>query len=181
MIPFNKSIRSFDDVKQEYPAWFELSWLKYKQVKKFVIDELNILIEEELNRCDFEGEKPKHKQTLNAIYTSTAQAKAIYHYLWSIDHITDQMIKLGWKQKDIMILIKRMEKAGYDPYSITEDTAGRYIESIRGHGFKTVQTKNGDTFRVYDPRGYDEQTITDDTDRDNFNDEDDDCDDETYY
>ncbi len=83
-----------------------------------------------------------------------AEAKGVYDWLWAVDHIDDQMFKLGWKQKDINILIQRMEKAGYNPWSLTEDTAGKFIESLPGRGRTEISTRNGKkTFSAYDPTG----------------------------
>lgn len=155
MIPFNHNIKSFEDVKKEYPKFFDLSFLNNKKVKKFTEEELNLLVEDSLDEAAFKGVRPKSIKQLRAIHLPTAQAKALYRYLWAIEHITDQMVKWGWDSRDIVTLIRRMEKAGYDPYSTTEDTAGQFIESIEGHGFKKITTKYGDEFMVYNPKGYD--------------------------
>jgi hypothetical protein len=155
MSPFNHDIKSFEDVKKEYPRYFDLEFLKHDKVKKFIEEELNMLVEDSLDEAAFRGVRPKSIKQLRAIHLPTAQAKALYRYLWAIEHITDQMVKWGWNGKDITTLIKRMEKAGYDPYSTTEDTAGQFIESLKGHGFKKITTKYGDEYMVYNPKGYD--------------------------
>lgn len=154
MIPF-KNVNTLEEVKKEYPRFFDLKFLRNEKVKKFTEEELNLLVEDSLDEAAYKGVRPKSVSKLRIIHLPTAQAKALYHYLWAIDHITDQMVKWGWDSKDIVILIKRMEKAGYDPYSTTEDTAGQFIESLKGHGFKKVITKYGDEFTVYNPKGYD--------------------------
>ena len=154
VIPFNHKIKNMGDVKKEYSSTFDINFLNRKVVKNFIQDELEILIEDELDRCLWAEEKPKSKAALTFIFTPTAQAKALYHFLWSIDHITDQMVKWGWDPRDIVTLMKRMQQKGYDPYSIEEDTAGQFIESLKGYGFKKIETKNGDKFYLYNPKGH---------------------------
>ncbi|MGA9189762.1 MAG: NUMOD4 motif-containing HNH endonuclease [Methanosarcina sp.] len=155
MIPFKK-VNSLEDVKKAYPSAFDKSLLNFNVVKNFVPGELDLLIEDEIDRCLWAEEKPKSRAALALIYTPVAQAKALYHFLWSIDHVTDQMVKWGWDPKDISTLMKRMQKKGYDPYSIDEDTAGKFIESLKGFGFKKIETRYGDEFYLYDPSGYGE-------------------------
>ena len=154
MIPF-KNVNTLEEVKKEYPKLFDLAFLNNKEVKKFTEEELNLLVEDSLDEAAFKGVRPKSTKQLKILHLQTAQAKALYHYYWSIDHVFDQLTKWGWDGKDIFILIRRMEKAGYDPYSTTEDTAGQFIESLKGYGFKKVTTKYGDEFTVYNPKGYD--------------------------
>ncbi|KKG94573.1 hypothetical protein [Methanosarcina mazei] len=83
-----------------------------------------------------------------------AEAKGVYDWLWAVDHINDQMIKWGWDTNDINTLIKRMIKAGYNPWALTADTAGEFIYRLPGHGFYEVTLENGKgSFNAYDPTG----------------------------
>jgi len=141
MIPY-KNVNSIEEVKQIYPSIYGDWVYKKKKVIEFIEEELEALRERQ-NR----GKISLHMRL-------TAEAKGVYRYLWVIDHITDQLVKWGWDTTDIVILITRMKRAGYDPYSTTEDTAGQFIESLPGHGFKTIQTENGDEYLVYNPKGY---------------------------
>ncbi|AKB68258.1 hypothetical protein [Methanosarcina mazei] len=90
---------------------------------------------------------------LNEI-NKVAEARGVYNWLWAVDHINDQMIKWGWDLKDIKILVKRMVKAGFNPWSLTEDTVGDFIYSLPGHGFYEIALKDGkESFTAYDPTG----------------------------
>lgn len=161
MIPYKKDkIKSILDVQKEYPGLCDSCLLSKNIVKKFIQEELKELVEDELDRCAWAEEKAKPVPTLEFLFTDTARAKAVYHYLWSFEHNIDQMIKWGWKAEDIETLMKRMKAAHYDPYSTEEDTAGQFIESLRGFGRKKVSTKSGRTFHVYDPKGYGEEETT---------------------
>jgi len=100
---------------------------------------------------------------LNELY-KVSEAKGVYDYLWAIDHINDQMIKWGWDLHDISTLIRRMIKAGYNPWSLTADTVGDYIYNLSGHGFYEVSINNEEPFLAYDPHGYHEKQCNYDTD-----------------
>jgi hypothetical protein len=143
-----------DDVRKAYPQSFDLCFLNRKEVLQFTKDELSTLIDDAKWEIQTGAAKRKHPNTLRKELLPIAQAKALYHFLWSIDHITDQMVKCGWKPKDIVTLIRRMEHAGYDPYSTEEDTAGQFIESLTQLGYKKVKTQTGHEFFVYNPKGY---------------------------
>lgn len=154
MIPYKKyTIKGILDVKRMYPELCDSRLLSKNIVKKFIKEELNELVDDELDRCQWAEEKAQPIPTLEFLFTDTARARAVYHYLWSIEHNLDQMIKWGWKPEDLGVLMKRMKAAGYDPYSTEEDTAGQFIESLRGYGRKRVATKSGRTFYLYDPKG----------------------------
>lgn len=160
MIPYNHKIKNMSEVEKAYPGMVDLSLLSNNTVKRFIREEMKELIDDELDRCLWAEEKAKPVQALEFIFTDIARARALYHFLWSVDHITDQMVKWGWDPKDISTLMKRMQKKGYDPYSIEEDTAGRFIESLHGFGRKKVETKSGRVFHVYNPKGYGEEETT---------------------
>lgn len=128
MIPFNQDIKTIEEVKKEFEFLGDISsFMKDKKVKKFYNEELK-----------------------TAKTVEEAKAKALYHFVWSLTHVFDQMVKYGWNPDDLRLLIKRMERAGYDPYSITEDTAGAFIESRPSKGFPE-KIINGKRFRLYDP------------------------------
>ncbi len=94
-----------------------------------------------------------HLAILNEL-NKVAEARGVYNWLWAVDHINDQMIKWGWDLKDIKTLMKRMVKAGYNPWSLTEDTVGDFIYSLPGHGFYEIALKDGKgSFTAYDPTG----------------------------
>lgn len=94
-----------------------------------------------------------HLAILNEL-NKVAEARGVYNWLWAVDHINDQMIKWGWDLKDIKTLMKRMVKAGYNPWSLTEDTVGDFIYSLPGHGFYEIALKDGkESFTAYDPTG----------------------------
>ncbi|MDR7665502.1 hypothetical protein RG963_06855 [Methanosarcina sp. Z-7115] len=158
MLPYRKdTINSILDVQKRYPGLCDSSLLSLSIVKKFVKEELKELVEDELDRCEWAEEKAKPINSLEFIYTDIARARAIYHFLWSVDSITDQAVKWHWQVKDVPVLMKRMKAAGYNPWSTTEPTTGQYIESLPGYGRKEVKTKSGRTFHVYNPKGYGEE------------------------
>ena len=153
MIPYNlQDIHTIDDMVKEYPCLSDMALLGNKTVKQLIKEELVDLIDTAHDNDIFEGDKAKPDSFYSRICMPCAQARGLYHYFWSMEHVTSQMVKWGWKATDINLLIRRMQKAGYDPYSITEDTAGQFIERLPGHGCKTIRTKYGEEFTVYDPR-----------------------------
>lgn len=151
MIPFREDIESMDDVKAAYPQFYDKPVLNKQVLKSFIRDELEILVEDEQDRCGWAGERKKSKADLRVIYLSKATAKATYHYWWSIDHILCQMGSWGWKPKDLNLLIRQMTSEGANPYSTTEDTVGDWIYALKDHGYKVVTAK-GREFRVYSPK-----------------------------
>jgi hypothetical protein len=161
MIPYKiDEIKSILDVQRKYPKLYDSRLLGKSVVKKFIREELQELVDDELDRCLWAEEEAKPIPTLEYLFMDTARAKALYHYLWAFEHNIDIMVKWGWKSGDIGVLMKRMKSAGYDFFSTEEDTAGQYIESLEGYGFKKVETKNGDKFYLYNPKGYGEDKTT---------------------
>lgn len=113
MISF-KEVNSIEEVKQNYPYWFEEKLFSNKKVKD--------LIKEEYTKLSTQ----RGKGNINEL----SRVRGVYRYLWCLEHCMDQMRKFGWRTADLHILIKRMQIMGFDPYSTTEDTAGAFIESL---------------------------------------------------
>jgi len=63
------------------------------------------------------------------------------------------MAKYGWHPKDLQLVLKRAERAGFNPYSEDEYAVARYIESLPGCGYIEKEI-NGRVGRFYCPRGY---------------------------
>ncbi|MCO5381219.1 MAG: hypothetical protein NHB15_03135 [Methanosarcina barkeri] len=139
MIPF-KTVNSIEEVKAIYPVWCYEGIENKPKVQAFIREELA-----ELKRSKVEGD-----------IKSIALARGVYRFLWCLDHCLDQAIKFGWLAEDLHILIKRMKLAGYDPYSLTEDTAGAFLEALPHYGYKEVKKKDGTTFYAYNPKGLNE-------------------------
>lgn len=148
MVTFKTDIQTIEEIKKEIPYVHNLEYFYTdKRVLKLTDKIYKELYTEEQ---DYIGKVSKAK---SIELKEKARIKAIYLYLWSIENITWQMLQFGWNQKDILILIKRMEKAGYNPYSTTENTAAQFIESLPGYGYQE-RSVNGKTFKAYMPRGY---------------------------
>lgn len=160
MIPYNHKIQCTADVEKAYPGMVDLTLLDNNVVKRFIREELKELVEDELDRCLWAGEKARPIPSLEFLFKDIAKARALYKWLWCVDSITDQMVKWRWDARDASLLIKRMKAAGYNPWSTTEPTVGQFIESLPGYGRKEVRTKSGRTFHVYNPKGYGEEETT---------------------
>lgn len=139
MIPFKK-VNSLEDVKKEYPYWFDEKLFSNTKVKELINEEYK-----ELSARRVKG-------NINEL----AKFRGVYRYLWCLEHCMDQMRKFGWRTADLHILIKRMQIMGFDPYSITEDTAGAFIESLPHYGYKIMKKKDGTEFMAYNPKGLNE-------------------------
>ena len=139
MIPY-KNVSSIEEVKEYYPFWYYEGIENKPKVKEFIQKELANLKE--------------HKARGNI--KEIARARGIYKFLWCMDHNLDQMIKFGWRPCDLHILIKRMKIAKFDPYTLTEDTAGTFIEALPHYGYKVVKKKDGTEFMAYNPKGLNE-------------------------
>lgn len=118
MIPY-KTVNSIEEVKQIYPKFFGAYLYNIPKIKQFIKEELK----------DLKSRSKSKSVTNSMIWVS--EARGVYRYLFCIDHITDQMVKFRRDPKTILSLINRMEKAHYDPWSTTEDTAGMFIEAQR--------------------------------------------------
>jgi hypothetical protein len=140
MIPF-KTVNSIEEVKARYPVWCYEGIENKPKVQAFAREEFASL------------KRSKVKGDIKDI----ALARGIYRFLWSMDHCLDQAIKYGWRPEDLHILIKRMELAGFDPYSLDEDTAGMFLEALPHYGYKEIKKKDGTTFYAYNPKGLNEQ------------------------
>lgn len=141
MIPYEKEkIFNLENVREKYPQYFYLPFLKRKEAIKFYIEEL-----EKLQSYWGQHKNPQELQEI-------ARARALYNYLWCIDNITATMVSWGWESTDILTLIKRMKAAGYNPWTIS-DAAGEYLSNLRGHGFVEITRPDGTTFNRYDPEG----------------------------
>ncbi len=146
MTTFKPHIQTIEEIKIEFPF--------IKNIERFIIDKRVLELTDKIYKklyieeTDCTGKVSKER---SIELKEKANIKAVYLFLWSIENITWQMLQYGWKQKDILILIRRMEKAGYDPYSTTENTTALFIESLPGMGYKE-RTVNGKTFKAYMPR-----------------------------
>jgi hypothetical protein len=150
----SRGIKNLDDVKKEFPYAFDNTSLpNSKIVIKFINEELDDLIDTAHDNAIYAEQIPLADHKYAEMYKPIAEARGIYRYLWCREFVAGQMLSWGWNIKDLNILIKRMQQACYDPYSTTEYTAGEFIESLKGNGFKIIKTANGDEFRVYNPRG----------------------------
>lgn len=139
MIPY-KEINSFEEVKLEYPKYFDFQFLRRKETIKFYNEEL-----EKLQNFWGPYKKPQELKDI-------ALARALYDFLWCVDNITTTMSSWGWKPADILILRARMKSAGYDPFSIS-DVVGEYLYNLKGHGFVEITRPDGTIFLAYDPKG----------------------------
>jgi hypothetical protein len=147
MIPYNHKIKSVNEVKETYSHIKDIDGLmKTSIVKKFITEEYLELYEDEKF---YEGKVTPEKDLL---FKEIAAARGLYRFLWGVDHITDQMISAGWNPKHIVILIKRVQRAGLDPYSTTNDTVDEFIDGLKGGGF-IEKTIKGKTFHAYSPNG----------------------------
>lgn len=155
MIP-NKidEIKNLEDVKREYPKFFNLKLLKDLRVKKLIKEELEKLMQEEKDYCEFYSETVLSDSKLKAKLSPIAEAKGLYMYHWHRDHVASQMFSWGWHFEDFDRLIMQMKAKGYEPYSVTEDTVGEYLYQLPGHGYTEITLPNGrDSFSAYDPTG----------------------------
>lgn len=141
MLPYlAEKIFNLEDVKEHYPNYFDIQFLKRKQVKKFYTEELEKL----LKYWTFY----KTKNELREIAT----ARALYDFLWCIENVTSTMISYGWDPSDILTLMGRMRTVDYDPYSIS-DATGEYLNSLPGHGYIEIERKDGSSYMAYNPKG----------------------------
>lgn len=141
MLPYEGSkIFTLQDVKNYYPPFFNLKDLKRKEVLKFRQEELKKL-------KDFWGvyKKPQELQDI-------ATARAYYNYLWVIDNATATCCSWGWQASDTHFLFERMQKAGIDPWQVSNVT-GNFISNLQGHGFVEVTRPDKTIFLMYDPAG----------------------------
>lgn len=157
MIPYKiNEIKNLEDVKAKYPV-FNIRDLKDIRVKKFIKEELETLVNEEIDNCEFADLPLPSSAELGIRYKAMSEAKGLYRFYWCCDHIFDQLAKLQYKPKDAGVIILRMQAKGLDPYSVTDDTVGHFIESLPNRGYKLVKTRDGREFLCYDPRGYHEK------------------------
>lgn len=141
MIPYEiEKVSNLEDVREKYPQYFYLPFLKRKEAIKFYNEEL-----EKLKTYWGDCKKIQELQDI-------ARARALYNYLWCIDNITITMTSWGWKSDDILILIRRMKLAGHDPWTVS-DITGEYLHNLRGHGFIEITRPDGSVFTAYDPEG----------------------------
>lgn len=153
MIPFNGDIKTLDDVKAAYPKSFDMNLLTNKRVKIFEKEILQELIDDEIGMCELRDEICPSVISLRKRFAPVAQAKAAYKLLWCGVHLGDQMLKYHWELKDMWTLIRRMQKAGYDPFNTEEDTAAEFIESLPNYGYKLMKINNEKEFFAYNPKG----------------------------
>lgn len=147
MIYFNGKIKTLNEVKEIYSHIKDIeNLLKLKIVKKLINEEYFELFDEEKF---YEGKVTAERNTQ---LKEIVEARGLYRFLWGVDHINDQLLEAGWNTKNIVTVIKRMRRAGFDPYSTTEDTVAQFINSLNGNGF-VEKTIKGKTLRVYSPHG----------------------------
>lgn len=147
-------MKTLEDVQKEYPKFFDLKLLKNLRVKKLIKEELEKLIQEEKDDCEFYSETILSDSKLKTKFSPIAEVRGLYMYLWHRDHIASQMFSWGWHFEDYDRLILQMKAKGYEPYSVTEDTVGEYLQKLEGHGHTEITLPNGrDSFLAYDPTG----------------------------
>lgn len=147
MIPFNYNIKTLEDVQNEF---------KFLDVKEF-LNKADVikLAEKEFKELKADEEYYSGRKISKArlvIMKEVATAKGLYKFLWAVENTTDVMLKWGWNQTDIVKLMDKAKKAGYNPYDDTRNGVGEYIESLPGYGYSMKTIKNK-TFRAYDPWG----------------------------
>lgn len=113
------------------------------------------MIETELYKCDLAGEVPPSKLELRLKYIVTAEARGLYKFYWCIDHITDQLVKLGFIEQNVPLLLSRMQNASYNPWSVTEDTVAQFIKSSLDKRHKHVSADDYDNDTCEDEDDYD--------------------------
>jgi len=143
MIPFNYNIKTLEDVQKEFSFFDVKEFLNKADVIKLAEKEFKELKADE----EYYSGRKISKARL-AIIKEVATSKGLYRFLWAVENTTDCMLKWGWKATDIVTLIDKAKKAGFNPYDETDDNVGHYIESIPGYGYsmKTIKDK---TFHVY--------------------------------
>ena len=145
MAQYNHNIETIDQVKRIYHNICNIDKLLNNNFVKTLIDKKYIELYEEEK---FYFKKVSKKK--DAEFKKLAEARGLYQFLFCWERALETMIKWGWQGTDILVLIKKMEKAGLDPFSITENTAATFIESLPSHGFQE-HTIRGNTFRSYNP------------------------------
>lgn len=109
MQPYKNNIKSFDDVRQEYPQVFDLTLLNNVFCKECIKKENEII------RSKIKHESGRHRIRTEEI-KELVEARGLYRFLFCIDHLLDQSMSLGTKG-DILVLIKRCKRFGCDPWN----------------------------------------------------------------
>jgi hypothetical protein len=109
MLPYNEKIRSFEDVRKEYPKFFDLSLLENKYCKECIRKEEAIIKEKvKTDRGHYKISKAEIKELI--------QARGLYRFLYCWENLVDQSISTGAKG-DIIQLIKKCKNKGSDPFN----------------------------------------------------------------
>lgn len=143
MIPFNYHIKTLDDVQKAYHYLNPNDFINKADAVKLIEKEFKKLKSDE----EYYSGRKISKATLT-IMREVATAKGLYRYLWGIENATEVMLKWGWKATDIVVLMDKAKKAGFNPYDEKDDAVGHYIETIPGYGY-TMKTVKDKTFRTY--------------------------------
>lgn len=143
MLPYNYNIKTMDDVRKAYNYLNPLDFINKADAIKLIEKEYRALKADE----EYYTNRKIPKATL-IIMKEVATCRGLYRYLWGVENTTEVMLKWGWKASDIVTLMEKAKKAGFNPFNEKDDAVGHYIESIPGYGY-TMKTVEDKTFTVY--------------------------------
>lgn len=128
MIPFDFTVRTMDEVLKRYSHIKNAESLVTNKYCARLISKYRA----EFKRREIDFSRT-HRLTkaIKEKVDREANAIGLYHFLWAVDHITDQLVTYGRKPESIVTVIEKMKKYGYDPFSLTDDTVHEYFEKNR--------------------------------------------------
>lgn len=168
MKSFNYNIKTYEDIKEEFPEFLRIDLSKEANLKKLLkasflpVSEYGRVLKEEIEIAIVDREYEKYlnvcsgnKQELNANEKREAVAlgkiKAAYRIVFCVDNIENQLFSAhGWKTPDNRaVLFKRMRDNNLDPLSVDEETIYTFIQKVVGGGYIT-KFIDGRSFRCFD-------------------------------
>ncbi len=167
MRQFNWDLRSYEEIKKEFPEFSRIDLSRKENLKKIIKayglkeSEYNRILKEEINVaiadaeyekyldiCDGQGHELNENEKQDA--TAIGVIKAAYRIVFCVDNIENQLFCAHeWgEKKNRPILFKRMGNHKLDPFSIDEETVYSFIQMVTGGGYVT-KTINGKSFKCF--------------------------------